>query len=139
MGTPLPPNEPAEPCTSCWGIGKTFGDTETPQVLQVRLTRLLQGEFGSSESEQLLLTTHWLERVQAFCTWEIIASGFLWRLVYSLQFTNLIVERISDGKRAFQDTFPPTCQLDLENDLQDGDDRIAFGGFANITWDLEGL
>lgn len=139
MGTPLPANEPATPCTSCWGIGKPFGDNPTPELIQVRLTNLLPGEFSTPEIEQDLLVTHYLQRVIDFCTWEITANGLLWRLVYSDQFTTLVVESTTTGKRAFLDTLPPTCQLDFPSALIVPDDHIAYNGFANITWDLEGL
>lgn len=139
MGTPLPPNEPALACSSCWGPGKPFGNGNTPQVIEVHLVGILGGELGTDETEILLLTPHLLQRVQLFCTWEIINQGLLWRLVYSDQFTNLIVERISDGARAFTDTFPPTCQRTVQNDIQERTDNLGFAGHADISWDLEGL
>lgn len=139
MGTILTKNKIGTPCTSCWGVGKPFGHGPTPHIIQVRLTSLLPGEFSTPAIEQDLLTTHWLERIIDFCTWEITQAGFLWRLVYSLQFTNLLVERISDAKRAFVDNFPPTCELDLPNALVNPAGNIAYNGFANLTWDPEAL
>ena len=134
MGTPLPPTKDGDPCTTCWGPAKPFGDVPTPAIAQVRLTAFLPGVFATAANQQQLLVTHWLEQTPSPCIWEITASGFLWRLVYSAQFTNLLVERVSDGKRAFVDDLPPSCELDITNALIVPDDNVAFSGFANITF-----
>lgn len=139
MGTPLPENEPGELCPSCWGVNKPFGPGPSPKVIQLRLLDLEAGALATEATNALILQPRLLEQTNAPCTYEIEASGFLYRLNFSLQFTTLVVERISDGKRAFLDDFPPACQTSFPNALDDGDDHIAFNGRALIQWSREGL
>ena len=134
MGTPLPPVVDGDLCSSCWGAGKQFGDIATPATLKVQLTSILQGEFGTTAIETELLTTHYLVQTDFSCAFEVTANGFLWRLVFSNQFTNLLVERVSDGKRAFVDDFAGPCEIDLPNALNDPEGNIMYAGFANITF-----
>lgn len=139
MGTPLPRNVSATPCPICWGLGKKFGLGPTPRVIEVRLTSILQGEFGSAGAEQLLLTTHWLVTTTIVCTWTITDATFFWILTFSLQFTTLEVRNLTDNRQAFVDDFPPACTVDFPNALQDPAGNVAFGGFANLTWNPEDL
>lgn len=139
MGTPLTANEPGDDCIFCWGVGKRFGDTTTPRVIIVTLTNLITGDFGSSTIAAQLLVPHLLEQTIAPCVWEIETDGFLWRLNFPAGVTTLVVERISDGRRAFLDNFPPPCSLTFDNALALPANNIAFGGSASISWSLAGL
>jgi len=116
MGTPLQPNEPGNDCINCFGVGKTFGDVVTPTIVQVRLTSLLPGEFYTEPAEQLP-----------------------WTLSGPPPRTILFVMEIAPARPAFDQQFAPLCALDIESGLSWPAGTIMYGGFANITWDLEGL
>ena len=139
MGTPLTANEPGDNCSSCWGLGKAFGDTVTPHIIRVTLSALFQGALGSSSEDQLLITPQLLIQEAAPCQWAILAGGFEWRVNFAVPLTTLIVRRLSDNKRAFVDDAPPPCSLPFPNALETAPDNVAYGGVATITWSLAGL
>lgn len=139
MGTPLPPNSSGFRCPICWGSGKTFGFTETPRVMQMRLTALNPGEHSNSEIEQNLLVTHYLIQQADPCRWEIIDGTFLWFLEWAPTATLVAVRALISLRFAFAAIVPTICQLDVASDIISPVGSIAWGGFANFTWDLEGL
>lgn len=138
MGTPLASNEPANLCTTCWGPGKPFGEGPSPKVVEVRLTSLLPGEFHTTELEQLILTTHWLEQVINPCIYHINAGGLTWSLGWFSPFTTLSVIESATAHPVFDNQFAPLCSVDFGSTLFHALGTIMFGGFANITWSLDG-
>ncbi len=139
MGTPLPPNEPGNDCILCWGTGKPFGDGPTPTVIQLRLTSLLPGEFADEADFDNLLVTHWLVQTGLPCLYNIIDGNISWNVNWNPTNTNISVVNLNTVRQVFNNLTFTKCQLDLPNQLTGPDGNIAFGGFANITWDLEGL
>ncbi len=139
MGTPLPPNEIANPCTACFGPAKAFGDVPTPLVVMARLTRLLPGDFWVAADEQLLLTTHYLEQTAAPCIFRINDQTFVWILQWFAGFTEFQVIRNSDSKYVFFHDDDQGCGLDLNNEIIIPDNAVAWNGFANFTWNQEDL
>lgn len=137
MGTPLPENLIDNDCANCWGPGKTFGDFDTPRVINVALTKLLPGEHWNPDHEQLLLTTHLLEQQIGNCLWAIDDGIFFWRYQFGLFFTIATVRRNADNKPVFVDNFPPTCNTDIESSLLQPLGNVAYGGFLNAYWDQE--
>lgn len=139
MGTPIPPNEPANNCAQCWGPGKAFGDFPTPRFMSVELTKFLPGEFWLPEYELLLLTTHDLVQLGPPCQWQVVAPPFQWFLNYAPGFTFFMVAHTPTGKLAFFEPNAPDCAIDFPSSLVAPNNRIAYGGFANITWNPEDL
>lgn len=139
MGTPLPPNEPGDNCFVCWGVGKRFGDTTTPRIITVQLFDLQQGDFWNANDEQLLLTPHSLIQGPGPCVYSVNDEKFSWVLVYFFDRTLLIIIRVSDTKVVFRHEATPICLLTIPNELTDPNDVIAINGFANVSWNLEGL
>lgn len=139
MGTPLTPNEPGNTCSICWGVGKTFGNGPTPTVVELRLTSLLPGEFWDQASEQNLLTTHWLEQQVNPCRFEITDGNFLWFVEWGPSATLVAVRNTVSLRFVFVATVPAICEVDMPSDIVDPVGSIAWNGFANITWDVEGL
>ncbi len=139
MGTPLPPNEPGNDCLVCWGPAKDFGDGATPTVIQLRLTSLLPGEFADQADFDNLLVTHWLQQTGLPCLYNIIDGNISWNVNWNPTNTNISVFNINTVRPVFNNLTFTKCQLDLPNQLTGPTGTIAFGGFANITWDLEGL
>jgi len=139
MGTPLRPNEPGNRCSICWGHGKTFGIAPTPKVIQIRLTSLLMGNHGSEEIMQNLLVTHYLEQQVDPCRFEITDGAHLWFVEWAPTATLVAVRNTFTLRFAFVATVPAICEVDMPSDIIDPVGSIAYNGFANITWDLEGL
>lgn len=139
MGTPLPPNEPGNLCAICWGAGKPLGDSPTPTVIQARLTSLLPGFAWNPDDEQLLWTTHYLTQRGNACEFRIQDGTFEWFLFFGPTNTHFSVTRNADGFLVFFHGTDQPCELDLDNELTLFTDGIAHNGFANLTWDLEGL
>ncbi len=139
MGTPLPPNEPGTLGNLCWGIGKPFGPGPTPKVVKLRLTRLLQAEFGNDAVEQNMLTTHLLEQQVDPLRFDIQDGRFLWFVEWAPSATLIAVRDLISLRFSFVSIVPQICQLDLPSDIVDPAGSIMWGGFANVTWDLEGL
>ena len=139
MGTRLPRNEPGNNCPVCFGPGKAFGDVVTPHVMQMRLTSLLPGEHWDDAYELTLLTTHWLEQTAQPCLWEIFDAPLRWRLEWHPAITIVSVRDLVTLKFAFVSSQPPICAVDVPSDIIDPVGNIAWNGFANFTWDEEGL
>ncbi len=139
MGTPLPRNIPGNICNRCWGPTKPFGPGPTPRVIKLRLTRLLQGEFGNDVIEQNMLTTHLLEQQVDPCRFEIQDGVFLWFVEWAPTATLIAVRDLGSLNFTFVVVTPGLCALDLPSDITQPIGNIMWSGFANITWDLEGL
>jgi len=139
MGTPLPPNEPGNPCTNCFGFGKAFGELVTPKVIQLRLTSLLPGEFYDQDFEQFLLTTHYLEQYTSPCHYRIESNDFRFDLLWYTIQTVVQILHLPTYRQVFDNTSALGCSTDIENLLVNPTGVITYGGFANITWDREGL
>jgi len=139
MGTPLPPNEPGNPCTVCWGVGKSFGDGPTPKVIELRLTSLLPGEYADEADFDNLLVTHWLEQTGLPCVYNIIDGMLSWSVNWNPTNTYISVYNFGTLRTVFHNLTVEKCLLDLPNQNTGPDDNIAWNGFANITWNPEDL
>jgi len=139
MGTPLPPNEPGADVNLCWGPTKPFGPGPTPHVIKLRLTRLLQGEYGSDAVEQNMLMTHLLEQTVNPMKFEIYDGRFYWWVEWHPSATLVAVRDTISLRFCFVATVPAICQVDMPSDSIHWAGSIMYGGFANITWDPEGL
>ncbi len=139
MGTPLPPNEPGNGNSICFGIGKPFGDTVTPKYIQLTLSNLLQGQFWSSSFEQNLLTPHTLIQGGPPGLYLLDDGVFTWQFNWPAATTQVQVANIALAKLAFSFFGSPSCQTELADDALGPIDRVAWGGFLSVTWSLEGL
>jgi len=139
MGTPLPRNVLGNPCSVCWGVGKPFGEGETPKVLCMKLIGIKPGDDWDQDHEQLLLTPHFLEQIITPCDWDIDDGIFRWRWAFSATHTTGHVFRKSDSLTVFYQSYPPSCMTKLYNSYNDPWMVIAYDGFANITWNPEDL
>lgn len=139
MGTPLPPNEPGNDCNNCFGPGKTFGDVTTPHVIQLRLTSLLPGQHYTPEWEQFLLTTHYLEQSVDPCQYRIDSNDFRFDVIWGVFNSAVQVVYLPRAWQVFDAPAAELCVIDVPNNLQTAPGTIMYAGFANITWDLEGL
>lgn len=139
MGTALPKNEPGWQSNLCWGDAKPFGPGPTPRIIQLRLTSLLQGEFGNDETEQNMLMTHWLEQVPGTLHYQIYDGRFYWFIEWHPSATLIAVRDTISLRFCFVATLPAICQLDAPNEVITWANNFFYGGFANITWDREGL
>lgn len=139
MGTPLTANEPGDNCPSCWGVGLTFGDTQTPRVITVALSGFQPGDLFTSAIGQLLLVPHLLEQTDQPCRYQINDRTFFWELNYNFFGTSLDVRRIVDSAGAFFANVPEECALSLANEERFPNNRIIFLGHAAISWSVAGL
>ena len=139
MGSPLPPNEPGSDFNLCWGPGKPFGIGFTPHVIKMQLTRIIQGELGNDEFEQNMLVTHLLEQTINPMKFEIYDDRFYWFVEWHPSATLISVRDEITLKHCFVATLPAICQVDAPNEVINWANNFMYGGFANITWDREGL
>lgn len=139
IGTLLTKNEPGNDCGICFGPGKTFGDVVTPYVIQLRLTRLLPGEHEGEVDFDDLLRTRYLEQTNWPCVFSLIDGTVSWQVDWSPVNTSIVVGNIITMRTVFVALGGPLCSVDLPNDNIAPAGKIAYGGFANVTWDLEGL
>lgn len=139
MGTPLKPNEPGDACFDCWGEGKPFGEGPTPKTVIVTLSDFQPAKFWDQSFDQTLLTPHLLEQSFDACSYEIDDAGFNWFLWWKPTETLLVVQHVNLASNAFFHRDPPICDTLLPDQGTTPQFRVAIGGFANITWDREGL
>ncbi len=106
MGNPLDPEsgeyEFGINCPNCWGLGKPFGDTDTPQYVKV----VFSGIEAGAPLAAIWKGTYLLkQKAPAGCIWEFKGSGLtcVYRLGAPLNFSELFLAE--DGVGAyFQDT-----------------------------------
>lgn len=134
MGTPLPPNEPGNPCNLCWGVGKEFGNYSTPRFITMILEGILPGDDWDPDHEQLLLTPHLLDQVITPCDWDIDDGIFRWQYGFTVAGTSCYVTRKSDSRTVFLADTGVDCQIRVPNQLITGWNVIAYNGFANFSW-----
>lgn len=139
MGTPLPPNEPANFCPVCWGVGKTFGLPPTPKVIRVKLSGLQPGEFAHQADFDNLNAEHLLEQTLVPCLYNIIDRQMSWSVNWNPANTTIGVFNFLTVRGAFNSSINTKCLLEMDNQIPGFLGSIAFDGSAVITWDLEGL
>ena len=139
MGTPLQPNAPGNLCDVCWGPDEAFGPAPTPSIIQLRLTRVLPGEHADEVDFDSLLRTHCLVQRGLPCVFSIFDGPLEWTVGWNPGNTTVSVTSTSTIRGVFFNSTPTECLLDLPNLITGPTGVIAYGGFANITWDLEGL
>jgi len=132
MGTPLPPNENGQPCINCWGLGKDFGDFNTPLVLPVTFCDLQPGEFWIPEDEALLLQTHYAIQQFQPCLWTVVFGGYSINIAFSAFESQLLFVNISTGKPVFVSTFFGICNRRHDNFSQLPAGCQACGGIGII-------
>ena len=139
MGTPLPPNEPGEPCNVCWGPGQLLGPLPTPRFVIAQLFDMLPGDNFTPALEQLLITPHLLRQTINPCIWQIIDPPFTWQWVFTLTVSQCLVFSPPPVRNFFTGSSPDLCLLDVPNLATNPADQVMFRGFATLTWALEGL
>jgi len=139
MGTPLPPNEDGDNCTVCWGTDKPFGDGATPRTIEVTFRDLLPGEFWDPTKEQSLLAPHLLVQTASPCTWTIESSDWLVSLSFSATEVDLSLRILPSGSFAFRQRLAAPCLHRYFNSFNNPAGLVAYSGFADLTWNLEGL
>ncbi len=139
MGTPLPPNEPGDPCVNCWGFGKQFGDGETPLQVELQFVDLQPGEFFDPALDQFIITPHTLIQFNSACRYRVEASDFRFQIIWDPTRTVVQAVHLPTGRQIFDNTTAPLCATDVPNNLVNPGGVMMFGGNAMITWSLQGL
>ncbi len=139
MGTPLPPNEPGDTCSVCWGPDKPFGDGVTPHVLTVNFKMLQQGQFWDPTKEQTLLAPHLLIQGPSACSWSLQSADWLVSVTFSPTEVDVSLRILPSGSFAFRQRLALPCLYRYFNSFTAPAGLVAFGGLADLSWDLEGL
>lgn len=139
MGTPLPPNEPGDPCGTCWGIGKAFGDGDTPKFIKMKFSDFLPGEFWTQELDDFLKLEHLMIQDVPACTWFVIDQGIVWALSWNLPAATILIQQIVPLRPAFEVLVGIQCQLEYSNQIVAPAGVICYDGKVTIDWDLTGL
>lgn len=139
MGTPLPPNQPANHCIVCWGVAKPFGLPPTPRVVKVKLSGLLPGQYADEADLDNLNCTHLLEQTHVPCLYNILDRIMSWNVNWNPANTTIGIFNFATVHAAFTSSIDEKCLLDMPNQLDGPDGNIAYAGTATITWDMEGL
>lgn len=139
MGTPLPPNEPGNDCTVCWGAGKRFGDNPTPKILTVTLHDLEPGVFWWDSLESLLYTPHLLIQTASTCVWYVEDEHFSWHVDFLLAKTSISITQIVNSAIVLASDKLGPCETNIPNEITAPAGVFAINGWASIGWDPEGL
>lgn len=123
MGTPIPdPIEPPDsgtgnPCSICWGVGKPFGDVDTPTTVLIRVSGVNKGPNWTAANGEPVNGDFNCEQVPGFpCTWQAVGVGFNVVYSYSGGITSAtVVNEKGNGVFAGQNLSP--CELSLGNQL----------------------
>lgn len=139
MGTPVPPNEPGDLCTICWGPGRPHGPGPTPKVLRLVFSGLLPGEFWSSADEQSLLWPHYLIQSGVPCDWLELSTRWRCQFSYTPITVWIVLRNLATNRLAFLAIIPPSCTLFEPNEITDPLTNFAYSGNVTVDWDLKGL
>lgn len=139
MGTPLPPNEPGEPCEVCWGPGKPFGDPATPKYISMQWIDYFPGDLWDEDLESILLLPQLMIQTAFPCTWAVIVEGIAFALGYETGNTALVIQRVSPFEQAFRHLGGVECLLTYPNEITTPAGVIAYGGKVVLTWTTKGL
>ncbi len=139
MGTPIPPNEPANDCLTCWGPGKPFADGATPKFLPLRFRFFEPGTDFDDDMDQILLTVHHLRQQLNPCRYMINDGIFTWEWFFEAPLTSIEIIHNIKLSRAFFSNLGPPCLEIYFNTLDQPFGNIAFGGFLEITWNWKDL
>jgi len=137
MGTRIPPNAPGNQCTVCFGVGKTFGQTDTPKILEVILQDLEPGPAWNTDLEGTILTRKRLIQQANPCEYSLREGDvlFFWRWGGST--TLYSVEDVVTPTEYFRGSQGGVCLLELDNDLLTSPFIGATGGVALASWNPE--
>ena len=125
---PPDPVPPGDPCTNCWGTGKTFGDGDTPSKIQVTFAGIRKGPNWTSGCQDPFAGTLDVEQYPGGCSFSGWFAGFIFELQWSPVATYILLID-SDSNRHFEHNFYEACSLFVPNDLDD----IYSGGSALIV------
>jgi len=139
MGTPLPPNEPGNLCSYCWGPGKEFGETPTPRVLICQLFDLQPAEHWDPTLEQYLWTEHYLLQTADPCVFNISDGKFAWTFYFTPTATAAVVKHIVTDSDAFRASIAIECQLSFASDIIQPIFEYAMFGSILARWNPEDL
>jgi len=139
MGTPLPPNEPGEDCTVCWGTDKTFGPGHTPKYLWLRITELTPGAFWNPALEAELLLPHLLVQTEAPCGYGLMTPNISYSWGFAYGRTYVLVADISTGRSFLSNNPDDECATSVRDWWTEGSQVAAYGGLGTISWNPEYL
>lgn len=139
MGTPLPPNLPANPCGTCFGLGKTFGDAPTPRVLILQFSGFTPDQAWDPATEQILLTPQYLIQQTDPCTYQINAGGILFFFQWRTLTTLCSIEQTPGVIEYFRGDVSDLCELLVQNELLTGINVATIGGVVTVGWNPEDL
>ena len=135
MGTPIPPIiEPppvdaGDACSICWGVGKPFGDLETPSVVVIDISGINKGvgwtpAYGEPTKGRYALG----QTILGACQWIHHIDNVLIEFRFDAfdTFLNVTTDK---GFFCLIHASGPPCQLEVENLLS----VIFTGGTAVIT------
>jgi len=139
MGTPLPPNEPGDDCTTCFGSGKTFGDVVTPKFVWIQLFDYSPGPLWSDGDDAFLSIPHLLPQKYAPCRWESFDGNILLQWQFTSYSTAAIMNRVDPYGYYGIFGYFGKCLNELVDVTGSQPNSIAFGGTLKMWWDTEGL
>lgn len=116
MGTPIPipfppppPADPADPCTTCWGVGKPFGSGDTPDEFEVKFSGQIPGpaEFLNNGPNAPNGTWTVIQSIASACTYRSSIPGVTISVNFGVNATT--VTAVGPAGSIFLGSQPPTC------------------------------
>ena len=139
MGTPLPPNEPGDDCTRCFGIGKKFGDGPTPKFITLTITELTPGDNWNPDLENEILIPHILEQTVYPCFYTLQTPNMNYSWGFAGTYTYVFVEDRETASSYLSRTDYTRCLKELRDEYTSPTMVGAYGGLGVIDWNPEDL
>jgi len=134
VGTPLPENEPGNPCGVCFGVGKAF-PLPTPKYVQLDFSGVKPGQNFNGLQGGLPNGSHILKQYTP-CSWTLFTANESYFLMWSINRST-----VSSQDRSTQFTFqtvflPALCMVEFDNAFTVWNGSAAFGGTCKVIWNI---
>lgn len=116
MGTPVPPppvlpipSPIGNPCTTCWGTGKPFGDGDTPVLMTAKVSGINKGPFWDPSAGEPPNGAITLTQTASPCFYRLITAEHTYLLTWTSVLSRFTIE-LPSSQLVFAGTVLSICE-----------------------------
>ena len=139
MGTPIPPNEPGESCSFCFGPGKIWDGQPTPKFVTMHFYGWMPGASYESRFEQTLLSPLLLQQTIWPCAYFLKVGDLEIGFEFAALNSNAYIFAAPYLTPYFFGYSNNPCELVIASDLIESGGDGTYGGWFSVSWNPEDL